>query len=290
MYQGIAKMHNPKWFAEDKDKLEKVLLELWPNSKINPRKMYYYIDNVKAFYPEIVHEALGKIVATQEHDRRPTIKQLVTACRDLVGNKYKDRDGGDQDARKDCDWCGYQTLTHVGLYIQSPEKCTAMDITGKNVMVLPDGWAVRPDWGHELKLDLKEYMVHCPHCSHPQFLRGLRSALNWDRRFGPFTEFRCMESGNTEHQWRQAFIIYQRMVSPVRPGEFTFDSINQEEARFHEYLESLPTLGEFEDRSMNVVTGEQPQADHPEWREEGKQPPRPTEEGEVLPTEEQGLS
>jgi len=282
-------MHNPNWFAEDKDKLEKVLLELWPNSKINPRKMYFYLENVKAFYPEIVHEALGKIVATQEYDRRPTINQLVKTCRELVSLKYKDRNHPEQE-KKDCDWCGYQTLSFVGLYIESPEKCTALDIKGKNVLVLPDGWAVRPDWGHELDLTLKEYMVHCPHCSHSQFLRGYRSALNWEKRFGPFTEFRCRQNGNTERQWRRAFTIYQRMISPVRPEEQTFDVMKKEEARFHEYLESLPTLGEFEDRRMNVVNGEQPQTDYPEWRKEGQQPPRPAAEGEVLPPEEPGLS
>ena len=69
MFQGIAKVHKPIWTQDDRDKLEKVLLELWPNSKINPRKMYYYVENVKAFYPEIVQEAIGHIVATQEEGK-----------------------------------------------------------------------------------------------------------------------------------------------------------------------------------------------------------------------------
>ena len=285
-------MHSPNWFAEDKAKMEKVLLELWPNSKINPRKMYYYLENVKAFYPEIVHEALGRIVATQEYDRRPTISQLVRVCRELINMKYKDRSTGTEE-KKDCDWCGYQTLTHVGLYIEAPEKCTALDIKGKNVLILPDGWAVRPDWGHELGLTLKEYMVHCPHCCRDEYLRGYRSALNWEKRFGPFTEFRGRENGNTKYQWRRAYTLYQRMISPARPvADDSFDSRQKEDARFHEYLDSLPTLGEFEDRRMNVVRGEQPQpqADYPESREEGQQPPRPAAEGEVLSPEEPGLS
>ncbi len=289
MYLGIQKVHKPNWFPEDKEKLEKVLLELWPNSKINPRKMYYYIENVKAFYPEIVHEALGIIVANQEYDRRPTINQLRKQCQLLVKKKHSDRNPQGE-SKEDCGWCGYQELMWVGLYIESPERCTALDITGKNVLVLPDGWAVRPDWGKELDLKLSEYMVHCPHCSHPQFLKGYRSVLNWHRRFGVFTEFRCRQNGNTERQWRTAFTLYHRMISPVKPEELTFDAISNEETKFHEYLSNLPTLGEFEERKMNVVKGEKPQKESGEWRkEEGKQESN-SEKGKVLPPENEGLS
>jgi len=289
MYQGIAKVHKPNWFPEDREKLEKVLLELWPNSKINPRKMYYYIENCKAFYPEIVHEAIGRLVSKQEYDRRPTINQLRKECQLLVSTKHKERHPQGE-SKEDCAWCGYQTLVHVGLYIESPEKCTALDITGKNVLVLPDGWAVRPDWGKELELNLEEYMVHCPHCSHPQFLKGYRSALNWERRFGVFTEFRCSQNGNTDSQWHRAWKLYNRMTSHTRPNEETFDTMRQDEQRFHEYLASLPTLGEFEDRRMNVVD-EEPQGEYPEWRkEEENEQQAEAAEGEILPPENEGLS
>lgn len=280
MYQGIAKMHSPNWFAEDKDRLEKVLLELWPNSKINPRKMYYYIDNVKGFYPDIVHEALGKIVATQEYDRRPTINQLVKSCRELINMKHKDSHVGPEE-NKDCDWCGYQTSSFVGLYIESPERCTALDITGKNVLILGEGWAVRPDWGRELGLTLKEYTVYCPHCAPSQ---SYQSALNWEKRFGPFTEFRCRQNGNTDRQWQRAYTLYQRMISRFRPEteNQTHEGFKQDEAKFHAYLDSLPTLGEFTDRRMNVVRGKQPQ-------EETIDPGPETEEGTVLPSKDEGL-
>lgn len=291
MYQGIAKVHSPNWFPEDKEKLEKVLLELWPNSKINPRKMFYYIENVKAFYPEIVHEALGKIVATQEYDRRPTINQLRKKCQELVRDKHQGKTGPSKS--EDCPWCGYQQLVHVGLYIETPEKCQALDIQGKNVLMLHDGWAVRPDWGHELKLNLEEYMVHCPHCSHPKFIQGLRSALHWDKRFGVFTEFRCRSNGNTDRQWNRAYTLYHNMISPMRPeGDKDYEGRQKEEARFHEYLAKLPNMGDFEERKMNECKEEadQPAGSRLEWREEEAEQQRSqAEEGKILPPQDQGL-
>ena len=58
------------------------------------------------------------------------------------------------------------------------------------------------------------------------------------------------------------------MTSPVKPEELNFDAIRNEEAKFHEYLARLPTLGEFEERKMNVVEGEKPQEEPGEWRKE----------------------
>ena len=302
MFQGIAKVHRPIWTQDDRDKLEKVLLELWPNSKINPRKMYYYVDNVKGFYPEIVKEAIGRIVATQEYDRRPTINKLRTECQMLVRDIHDD--GKSEGSKKDCRWCGYNSLVFVGLYIEDPDKCLTMDITGKNVLILRDGWAVRPDWGHELELPLSEYMVHCPNCSPPCNLNGMKSARVWDQRYGDFTEFRCRANGYTEHQWQTAYTLYHHMVShtPVRPEEVTTEGLRKSAARFHEYLANLPNLGEFTERSMNIVNrrDEQPGAgtgDRDEWREEeageeSVQPETPqlkSEEGEILHDKVEGL-
>jgi len=291
MYQGIAKTHSPNWFPEDKEKLEKVLMELWPNSKINPRKMYFYIENVKAFYPEVVHEAISRIVATQEYDRRPTINKLRTECQMLVRDKYGEKQG--EQTKEDCGWCGYHSLVHVGLYIESPEKCKALDIQGKNVLMAKDGWIVRPDWGHELELTLKEYMVHCPQCSPPHKLVGLRSARSWMQRYYHFTEFRCSNNGSTPKQWSVAYRRFHQMIRQQPTGELNMDQIRKADSRFHEYLDSLPDNDVFEKRKMNVIDKEEEQpreGDRADWREEEMHPQAEATQGTLLHDEDEGLA
>jgi len=282
-------MHRPIWKDDDKDKLEKVLLELWPNSKINPRKMWAYQENLKGFYPELVNEAINRIVATQEFDRRPTISKIRKECQMLVRSKHEERNPQEQDEKKDCDWCGYWDRIWVGLYIESPERCIALDIKGKNVLILKDGWAIRPDWGKELNLTLKQYTIHCPHCSSPSVLgRGISSALRWNEKFTPFTEFRCSGNGYTDKQHEHAYTVFQRMISPrPTPAEdHDFEGTRRSEDRFHKYLESLPNLGEFRERKMNFV------GENPTGREEETESLSETEatQGEILPTEDKGLS
>ena len=81
-------------------------------------------------------------------------------------------------AMEDCDWCHRRTLVHVGIYIDTPERCTALDIKDKNVLKInAREWAVRPDWGKELDLPLKQYMVFCPHCNPSCHLRGCMNAV-----------------------------------------------------------------------------------------------------------------
>ena len=291
MYQGIAKVHKPNWFPEDKDRLEKVLLDLWPNSKINPRKMVYYIDSVKAFYPEIVDEAIGNIVRNQEYDRRPTISQLRKECQRLVRSKYQDRQGPKDDG--DCKYCNRHPYVFVGLYIEPPEKCIALDISGKNVLQAKDGWIVRPDWGWELELNREEYMVHCPHCEPPHSLVGLRSARRWYEVYYHFTEFRCRQNGNTDNQWIVAHRLFHQMISNQPTGELSFDELRKAEARFHEYLAKLPDNSEFEERKMNVIgrndrpENQPPPGDQQEAREEES---LSTTQGEILPSQDEGLS
>ena len=282
MYQGISKMHTPNWFPEDKERLEKVLLELWPNSKINPRKMNFYIDSVKGFYPEVVQDAISEICRTQEFDRRPTIRQLVGKCRDIVNKRYKGSHAGGSE-EKHCDWCGgTKNYLWVGLYTESAEKCTAMDIQGKNVLRLsPTKWVVRPDWGRELEMGLEQFVVFCPHCSVPKERAGCGTAIEWSKRFLHFTEFNCPWNGVTKKEWNRSYTLFHRMINQMRPQPTDFDELRRTDVVFHEYLASLPKGDKFEKRKMNVVQKkEQPR----DFKAVQVKP-----EGEVLPIQDEGL-
>ena len=272
---------SPNWFKEDKDLLEKVLLELWPSAKATPRKMYEYVESVRGFYPGLVNNALSAICREQEFDRRPTIKQLLGKCRELVGKDYTAK----TQSEDDCRWCGYIDYVYVGLYEEPAAKCEALSITDKNVLKGKELWVVRPDWGKELDLTLKQYLVHCPRCAPPEYLTGCRSADRWSQVYLNFTTFEIPENGGTQFEWDWAARHFYDMINKFYPDPPVGEKRtgNPHVLRFTDHIMTLPELEVVDERKLNVI-------------QEGDEPPREESvdggkaaEGEILPIEDTGL-